>query len=279
MRFAKIYLEITNLCNLACSFCPGTSRPPQYMSADEFEYLMPVLRPYSDYLYFHLMGEPLFHPNLAEFLQIAGRFGFRVVLTSNGTLLPEHRNDLLSAKSLHKINLSLHSFEANSAGIDFSEYLSACIELGRIGPPERSFIICYRLWNEGGLNHLNQKIETALREAFPWEWIQERGGTRLGDRVYLQYGEKFDWPEESAEDGGERGFCYGLRDQIGVLVDGTVVPCCLDNDGKMALGNLFSQSLEEILSSTRARAIYDGFSSRIAVEPLCRRCGFARRFR
>ena len=97
--------------------------------------------------------------------------------------------------------------------------------------------------------------------------------------MYLEHGDKFDWPELSAPDGGETGFCYGLRDQIGVLCDGTVVPCCLDHEGDLALGNLFTQEMEEILASPRANAIYDGFSSRKAVEPLCRRCGYASRFR
>ena len=100
----------------------------------------------------------------------------------------------------------------------------------------------------------------------------------MADRVFLEWGEKFDWPDLQAPDRGETCFCYGLRDQVAVLSDGTVVPCCLDREGAMALGSLFETPLEEILETPRARAIYDGFSRREAVEPLCRTCGFARRF-
>ena len=97
-------------------------------------------------------------------------------------------------------------------------------------------------------------------------------------RVYLEHGDKFDWPDLSAEDGGDQVFCYGLRDQIGVLCDGTVVPCCLDHEGDLALGNLLEQDLAEILESPRARAICHGFAQGVAAEELCRKCGYARRF-
>ena len=98
-RLRKIYLEISNVCNLHCTFCPGTRREKRFMTADEFATLLPKLRPWTDYLYFHLMGEPLCHPELAEFLRLAGKAGFRVILTTNGTLLEEKREILLSTPS------------------------------------------------------------------------------------------------------------------------------------------------------------------------------------
>ena len=110
MKFRKIYLEISNVCNLKCSFCPGTARTPKMMSEAEFRALMPKLRPWSDFLYFHLMGEPLLHPQLERFLQIAGEAGFRVILTTNGTLLERQKELLLASPGLHKVNISLHSF-------------------------------------------------------------------------------------------------------------------------------------------------------------------------
>lgn len=275
MRFNKIYLEITNRCNLSCSFCPGTKRPPADMSLPDFRELLPKLRPYTDYLYFHLMGEPLSHPLLKEFLHFAGEMGFRVILTTNGTLFREKLPILLGAGALHKVNISLHSFEANSLGaLSLGDYLASCFSL----PSERPFIVSYRLWNGGGANLQNAKIEAALHAAFPGEWRRERSGYRLAENCYLNYGDKFDWPEAAAGDNGPDGFCYGLRDQLGVLVDGTVVPCCLDHEGSLALGNLHSKTMEDILASPRAKAIYDGFSGRKRAEDLCRRCGYALRF-
>ncbi len=275
-RFAKIYLEISNLCNLRCAFCPGTARPGRAMTEAEFSALLPKLRPYTDYLYFHLMGEPLCHPQLERFLELAGEAGFRVILTTNGTLLGQRLPVLLAAAALHKVNVSLHAFEANDLPVPFEMYLADCFAFGKV--MEGNKLVVYRLWNQGGADRRNGEILAAMERVFPKPWTVEPRGTRLAERVYLQYGEKFDWPDLSAPDGGDRIFCYGLRDQLGVLCDGTVVPCCLDHEGDLALGNLFRQELEALLKSPRARAIYDGFSHRQAAEPHCRRCGFARRF-
>ena len=276
-RFHKIYLEISNICNLRCSFCPGTKRTPKVMTHEEFSSLLPKLRPYSDFLYFHLMGEPLCHPDLEQFLQLAGEVGFKVILTTNGTLLQKHSAMLLRSDALHKINISLHAFEANDLSVPFDVYLEQAFQFGQAATGKK--LVTFRLWNQGGLDSRNKDILTVMHRFFPEPWVQERRGIRLGDRVYLEYGDKFDWPDRHAEDGGEAVFCYGLRDQLGVLCDGTVVPCCLDHDGYLALGNLFVQQMEDILDSERAKAIYQGFSNRKAPEPLCRRCGYARRFR
>ena len=117
-----------------------------------------------------------------------------------------------------------------------------------------------------------------MHSFFPTEWVRERLGTRIAHRTYLEYGDKFDWPDLTAPEGSQKIFCYGLRDQLGVLCDGTVVPCCLDHEGNLALGNLLNEDMETILNSPRAKAIYEGFSHREATEELCRKCGYARRF-
>ena len=275
-RFNKIYLEISNICNLSCSFCPGTSRKKKALTEEEFSFLLPRLRPYADYLYFHLMGEPLCHPKLEKFLALAGTAGFKVILTTNGTLLTRQKEMLLAESGLHKINISLHAFEANDLQVPFETYLEGCFGFGQAVKGEK--LVVYRLWNQGGQDALNAQILEKLHAAFPMEWEQQRQGIQIAERTFLEYGDKFDWPDLSAQEGSKSVFCYGLRDQLGVLCDGTVVPCCLDHEGDLALGNVFSQELEEILASPRAKRIYDGFSHREAMEPLCRRCGYARRF-
>lgn len=275
-RFRKVYLEISNVCNLRCAFCPGTRRERRIMHEEEFTRLLARLRPWTDYLYFHLMGEPLCHPQLGRYLSLAGEYGFRVILTTNGTLLPAQQALLLSAPALHKVNISLHAFEANDLRMPFSQYLDGCLRFGQAA--EGKLLVSYRLWNNGGQDAENGTIHAALARAFPQPWVQERRGIRIGERVYLEHGDKFDWPDLAAPDGSETMFCYGLRDQLGVLCDGTVVPCCLDHDGDLALGNLLEEPLETILCSSRAQAIYNGFSEHRAAEPLCRRCGYARRF-
>lgn len=276
MRFRKVYLEISNLCNLNCRFCPGTKRPKRAMTEEEFSIVLPKLRPFTDFLYFHLMGEPLLHPKLSRFLELAGSYGFKVILTTNGTRLAQQQEMLLASPALHKVNISLHSYEVNDTDQDFATYLEKSFLFGKA--MEGKKLTVYRLWNQGGEDTLNQPILEAMRRHFPQPWVKERMGTRIGDKTYLEYGDKFDWPDLSAPEGSNKIFCYGLRDQLGILCDGTVVPCCLDHDGDLALGNLFTQEMEDILASSRTKAIYEGFSHREAAEELCRKCGYARRF-
>ena len=275
-RFHKIYLEISNICNLRCSFCPGTKRKAGALTEEAFSSLLPKLHPWSDFLYFHLMGEPLCHPKLNRFLALAGEAGFRVILTTNGTLLKKQQDVLRHSPALHKINISLHAFEANDLSVPFETYLHDCFAFGKAMEGQK--LVVYRLWNHGGADAKNAEILSAMETFFPKPWAEERRGIRIGQRVYLEYGDKFDWPDLSAPDGGEQVFCYGLRDQIGVLWDGTVVPCCLDHEGDLALGNLFTEDLTQILDSPRAKAIYEGFRNKKAAEELCRKCGYARRF-
>ncbi len=276
MRFRKIYLEISNICNLKCSFCPGTKRKPKVMTEEAFASLLPKLRPWSDYLYFHLMGEPLCHPELERFLALAGEHGFKVILTTNGTLLRKQQDVLLKAPALYKINISLHAFEANDLAVPFEEYLRQCFGFGQAAQGKK--LVVYRLWNQGGADEKNAEILNAMEAVFPKPWVSQRKGIQIGQRIFLEYGDKFDWPDLGASDGGDQVFCYGLRDQIGVLCDGTVVPCCLDHEGDVALGNLFEETLEEILAKPRTIAICDGFQNKKAAEELCRKCGYARRF-
>lgn len=273
-RFNKIYLEISNVCNLRCAFCPGTKRIPRIMSESEFCSLLLKLHPWTDYLYFHLMGEPLCHPQLERFLDLAGEAGFKVILTTNGTLLPKQQEMLLRTPGLYKVNISLHAFEANDLPTSFADYLDGCFAFGKA--TEGKIVVSYRLWNSGGADRRNEEILRTMEQYFPLPWREEKLGPRIGSRIYLQHGEKFDWPDLEAADFGEQVSCYGLKDQIGVLCDGTVVPCCLDHEGDIALGNLFAQELGEILNSPRARAIRDGFACGRAAEELCRKCGYAR---
>ena len=276
----RVYVEITNVCNLQCAFCPGTVREKRFLSPEEFREIAGKLRGTAEYLYFHVMGEPLLHPALGTLLEIADAMGFRVCLTTNGTLLPQRQETLLSAGALHKVSVSLHSFEGNGGG-DLTAYLTGVWHFCRLAS-DRGVICSLRLWNEGGANTRNAEVEAFLSRqvacdvsALPRDAV---GSRKLAERLYLETAEQFDWPALSA---GEREvqFCHGLRRQIAVLCDGTVVPCCLDSDGTIALGNLFTQELDEILHSPRALAIQEGFSRRCPTEALCRRCGYAERFR
>ncbi len=275
-RFAKVYVEISNICNLKCSFCPGTVRTPRRMSIDEFKIVLEKIKDYTDYIYFHLLGEPLCHPELESFLKIAEDMQFNVIITTNGTLLNKNKEILLSSKSHYKTVISLHSFEANNNKNSFKKYLEDCFSYAKSA--ENKKIVVLRLWNNGGKDSLNDEILAKLENYFPKPWNEERNGTRIGNKIFIQYGDKFDWPTLESDNINENIFCYGLRDQIGILADGTIVPCCLDNNGEINLGNIFKSDLEEIINSPKAQNIYNGFSNRNACEELCKRCSFVRKF-
>ncbi len=281
-QLKKAYLEITNVCDLHCEFCPGTRREPGFLSPEGFRILAEKLRPHTGYLYLHLMGEPLIHPRLEQILNCAERLGFKVMITTNGTRLPERGPLLLASPAVEKVSISLHSFEGNRRE-GLGGYLDSCIRFAQsaAGTGKRCAL---RLWNlDGrdvqGANSRNKEILAALERAFPRPWKEGPRGVTLSPNVFLEWGERFQWPDLSAPEEDGPAFCYGLRDQVGVLWDGTVVPCCLDHEGDIPLGDLYRQTLEEILDSPKARGIYDGFSQRKAQEELCRRCGFSRRFR
>lgn len=274
-KFKKVYVEVTNVCNLHCPFCHGTKRAPGRMSAEAFRQVMEKLDGVTEYVYYHLLGEPLLHPELGQMLGIAAEHGMKSCITTNGTLLAEKEDLLLKVPPLYRLSVSLHSFEANG-GDGLYAYLEDVWRICRRLSARGTYCVL-RLWNGGGAESLNGAI---------WDFLCEKAGTepevtargyKLCDRMYLEKERKFDWPDENAPERSVR-FCYGLRDQLGILCDGTVVPCCLDAEGVIALGNIFDSSVEEIVSSPRAEALYRGFSDGKPTEELCRRCGYASRF-
>jgi len=274
---SKVYVEITNICNLRCSFCHGTKRAPRRMSAQEFSLVCDRLKGHTEYIYLHVLGEPLTHPGLCDILRIAAEKGFNPCITTNGFLLADSADILIGAKRLYKLSVSLHSYEANSGAVSLPEYLdSVWSAVSRLSKQGTYCVL--RLWNEGGKNSLNDEIIAYLRERTDSEWRQTRNGSlRIAKNLYLESAAKFDWPDLSENERSVQ-FCHGLRDQAAVLCDGTVVPCCLDAEGSIALGNIFETPFDEILRSDRARAMYEGFSQRRCTEELCRKCGFAERF-
>ncbi len=273
--YAKVYLEITDICNKNCSFCPGTSRPLRRLTMEEFCLLAEKLRGVTQHLYFHIMGEPLTHPLLPEFVRKAKELGFRPIITTNGTLLPGRGEALLAAQP-YKVNLSVHSFEEGTQE-DYLRYINGCLDFADRAS-RAGVLTVLRLWNRGCDGGRNGNTEALIRSRFGEDWQEGHRGIRLRERLFLEYGDRFEWPDLSAQDRGRGVYCYGLKDQFGVLCDGRVVPCCLDREGAVTLGNLFEEDIETILASPRAQAMVKGFRERRATEELCRKCGYARRF-
>lgn len=289
-RFKKIYIEITNCCNLSCSFCPPTARKPHTMAPQDFQKILQGIRPWTDYIYLHVKGEPLLHPHLAQLLCMAAQNGFYVNLTSNGTLLPQ-RKEILLKYPPRQINISLHSFEANDripGGLTFEGYIRSAIDFAREFSPAHG-ITAFRLWNlppeamTESNREKNRLILKLLTESFGFTGSLDPRDYTVNDaclapKTFLSFDQEFLWPDLLAPDFGCHGSCHGLKSHIAILCDGTVVPCCLDGNGLLALGNIFEQPLEDILAAPRSRRILEGFQAHTVTEELCRRCGYRTRF-
>ncbi|MEE1503352.1 MAG: radical SAM/SPASM domain-containing protein [Acutalibacteraceae bacterium] len=274
--FSRIYVEITNICNMNCSFCHGHSRKFKQMTTEEFKEILNKISGFTNYIYYHLMGEPLTHPELPEFLEIASQKGFKSMITTNGTLLKQYGDKILDT-GIHKVNISVHSFEDGTEE-QFEDYMKNLVDFA-IEANNQGVIVVFRLWNNGFDNGRNNKIIDYLKSNINEEWTPNSKGYKILDKMFLEYGERFSWPDLNEKKQGNDVFCYGLRDHIGILSDGTVVPCCLDSEGAINLGNIFDSSLNDILNSERAKAIKYGFDCRTAVEELCQKCGYAQRFK
>ncbi len=348
-KLKKVYIEITNVCNLACAFCPGTSRKPEFMSPSDFETILRRLKGFTEHLYFHVLGEPLLHPDLARLLELSASYGYKVNITTNGTKIADRAHVLLNGSPPRQVNFSLHCHEEADVS-DINKYLDDIFDFTCAALNKGGIYISCRLWNitseasERYNAYVIQKLQQRFSPGFSIsEAMKESPRVTLRDRLFLNSAEVFQWPSESAgedqskrsdrpgsmpesagadqgkrsdrpgsmpesageaqgkrsdrpgsmpESAGEAqgkspeaaagadqsGFCLGLRDQAAVLVDGTVVPCCLDSEGSIKIGNIFEDEFEYILYGERARNLYEGFSKRKAVEGLCMKCSYRSRF-
>ena len=288
-KFKKFYIEITNVCNLSCNFCPQTCRPPEFMEIETFSKILDQIKPHTDYIYFHVKGEPLLHPNLDKFLDLSYKKGFKVNITTNGTLIGEVWDKIISKPSLRQVNFSLHSFDGNEGTSNKDDYINNIISFVKEAIATTDTLFSLRLWNLDKDNSTNacakknQDLLMIIEKAFNLtykieEEIHPGRGIKLCDKVYLNQDHEFQWPDLKVTEDNSPGFCYGLRNQVAILVDGTVVPCCLDGEGVINLGNIHKSHFSEIVESERANNIFNGFSRREAVEELCRKCGYRTKF-
>lgn len=284
-RFKRIYLEITTSCNLGCAFCPGTKRTPDFMKLSDFQKIAQNLSNYTDHLYFHVMGEPLLHPNIDLFLEEAFINKLSVNITTNGTFLNDKCDILVKAKSLRQISLSLHSlYQYNKTDRQhlIDQWTCSIKSLHKLRP---DIYISIRLWDYTSIDDYDSNSTAHAKKLLnklgytvdlPPN-ISERG-IKIDDHLYINQAQQFEWPALTNQFIGNEGYCLGLRDQMAILTDGTVVPCCLDSDGTINLGNIFQHNLENILQSERGVNFYNGFSNHKAVEKLCQHCSYRLRF-
>jgi radical SAM protein with 4Fe4S-binding SPASM domain len=286
--YRRANVEISNICNLKCSFCPEVERQKQVMQPESFDQLAEQLAPLVDEVCLHLMGEPLNHPRFAEFIAACARHELPVNLTTNGLLLHGTRREWALHPTVRQVNISVHSFEANFGPRDVSAYMERVFQFTREALEKRpDLYINLRLWDltdPSSLNETNAAIRQHIENEFHIDLsslkvdIRRRKNLPLAGRIYLHFDSRFTWPAPSLPVISRSGFCHGLSNHFGIHADGTVVPCCLDKEAVINLGNVGEQKLLDILQSTRAESIRQGFARGERVEDLCQRCPFIDRF-
>lgn len=258
-RFKKIYLEITNICNLKCNFCPGNKRPKEEMTLENFRIILEKLENYTDNLYFHLMGEPLVHSKINELIDAAS-LKYQVNITTNGYLIKKIENN----KNIRKINISLQAIKGDE---EIDNYLKDIFEtVDKLH--NQGTTVVYRLWNEqASSSKIIEKLEKHYK-------INLNGNTKIQDRIYLDREIPFIWPDLNNNYYNEEGSCMGLRSHIGILVNGDIVPCCLDYNGTITLGNILNNDIDTILKDKRVQNMQENFLNNKKCEEFCRHCNF-----
>ena len=264
MKFKKIYIEITNNCNLNCDFCIKNKRNKEYLSFDNFRLLLNNIKGYTDYLYFHVLGEPLLHPSINEFIDIASK-QFMINITTNGYLI----NKIKDNKNIRQLNISLHSFN-DQYNVSLNNYLNNIFDsIDQL--IKNNTYVSLRLWVKNKyynnmIDYINKRYNTHLQ--------YDIDNVTIKDKLFINNFHEFIWPDLDNNYYNENGTCYGLIDHIGILVDGTIVPCCLDSKGIINLGNIYSNDLDDVLKQDRVYNMIINFKNHKKCEELCRHCRF-----
>lgn len=286
IMFKRVYIEISNICNVQCSFCPSLDREKVVMNADNFEHVLKQVAPITEQICLHLMGEPLAHPKLKNILDLCEQYKVQVQITTNGLLIKRMSELLLSYSIVRQVNFSIQSYIDNFPSKDFRPYLINILEFTKLAHLKREkMYINYRLWNlkestdfkenEEIFRFVESFLDIEIKRSIDVGSIKSK---RIWNKLYLHFDSRFKWPSLDNEILNTSGRCYGLDSHIGIHSDGSVVPCCLDSEAVINLGNIFEQKLSEILASKRASQMREGFKKNILCEELCKKCGFIQRF-
>lgn len=266
MRFKKIYIEITNACNLNCSFCIKNKRKINYINLDNYKYIINKIKPYTKEIYMHILGEPLLHPNIIDFIEYASKEGLLVNITTNGYLI----NNLKNNNKIHRLNISLHSFN-EIYKLDLLDYLDIIFDT--IDKIKDKTFISLRLWvgnknTEYILNYINKRYNKQI------ENIENNTKIKITSNLIIDTFHEFIWPDLNNNYYNEIGKCKGLIDHIGILSDGTIIPCCLDTMGVINLGNIYNEELSNILEKDIVKNMIDNFKKGYKCQELCKHCCF-----
>lgn len=263
MRFKKVYIEITNRCNLRCDFCILNKRKIKDISFNEFKTILDKIKGYTKEIYLHVLGEPLLHPYVNDFISYAKETGFEVSVTTNGYLI-----DKLSVTP-KRVNISLHSYN-KKYGVSLEDYLDNIFNY--IDKNRDNTYFSLRLWvnkNKDIISYINKRYDININD------IANNKKIKIGKNLLIDTFHEFIWPNLNNNNYyNELGRCYGLINHIGILSDGTIIPCCLDSEGIINLGNIYHDDLTSVLDKDIVKNMINGFKNNKKCIELCRHCSF-----
>lgn len=267
-KFKNIYIEITRACNLKCSFCPSKDYSNKdFITFDKFKHIIDEIKDHTDGIYLHILGEPLLHQDVFKFIEYASKY-VKVSVTTNGHLINTTINQLVDA-NLYILNISLQSL------VKFDEekvenYFKHLNEL--IINRKSKLPIHLRIWNDKeneDAKIINDKINELIDK---YQLLQHQ-------YVNLSVADEFDWPSLSYPINEIKTDCLGGKYQLGVLLNGDVVLCCLDYLGHTKIGNIYENSFKEILSSESLKEVRKYWNNKEQYFELCKKCTYRNRFK
>ena len=283
--FKRVYLEISNICNVACSFCPVVEKDKKLMDLVEFEDILVQVAPLTEIVCLHLLGEPLAHPKFLQILEICEKYNTQIDLTTNGILINRYKERIIASKCIRQVNFSLQAFKDNYPNKDINPYLLPIFEFVKLAYENKPDLYTnFRLWNQESNDSDNEDIFLKIEAYFEVEINRniEVGAIKsknIWNRLYLHFDSRFEWPSFLLPFQGTQGRCHGTVNHIGIHADGSVVPCCLDKNAAINLGNATEQPLKDIINSERFTAMKNGFLNGVLVESFCQHCTFINRFK
>lgn len=283
MKFNKIYIELTNVCGLKCTFCPTKKSKPSKIDLDSFDTILLQVKNYTNIITFHIFGDPLTLSNLQDYLDITQKHNLKVEITTTGYFLKNFNLEVFLHPAIRQINFSLNSYNKNEMKITLEEYLEPMFHLCNLKLQKKIHnFINFRLWNLDDTkseDNFNKNIFALLEKQFNinLENINYEKSIRLENQILLDFDTYFQWPSLQSNH-HSHGFCHGLSSHIGILSNGTVVPCCLDGFGIINLGNILTEDLNTILTNDRSVNIINNFKKNISSELLCQKCTYKERF-
>ncbi|OCL83900.1 radical SAM/SPASM domain-containing protein [Arcobacter porcinus] len=287
-KFRKVHIELTNICNLKCTFCPPKLHPNKIMDLELFDRLNLELKEFTNELAYHIVGDPLVLGNLNEYLNISKKHNLKVNITTTANNISNRHYETLLNKTIKQINFSLNSYNANSHKKSFQDYLEPILNFVKYAQEQNhEYFINFRIWNldeEKSAKEFNKKVFDSLNSFFGIDlnideiYENRPKNIRVARKIFINFDEYFVWPSLKNEIVSKSGFCHGLSSHFGILSNGAVVPCCLDLDASINLGNIENKSIKEILNSNRAKDMINGFKKGILVEELCQKCEYRTRF-